>query len=191
MEAGAYCRCDVTHRHCVPCLRWRPMAANSSFCHRNPNPTSGAVRAVALSCASHNALPLLNSTWQASIPHDHVRQPARPACSMHPRAQVLFTAGQDSSKPPRPPSLNPLSEYASPSWSMVVIAIASKKGPQIHFLTLHTPFNIHNHRDRGKRLRLLSRLQIENASPIKMNSALHRDLIDSDQGANSTKVECT
>src|SRR5215472_5419445 len=74
-SASSYCR---WHAPCSP-----PRAASSFPCRRCPTATSGTVPAAEKTCVSFSASPQHNSSWQDWIPHDHLRQPAPPACSTH------------------------------------------------------------------------------------------------------------
>jgi hypothetical protein len=50
---------------------------------RRRTASSGTAPAAAKKCESSSASPRLNSIGQSSIPHDHLRQLGRPACSTH------------------------------------------------------------------------------------------------------------
>jgi hypothetical protein len=58
--------------------------------------------------------------------------------------------------------------HGVPNYSLLTITIGDDTRPKRHLINHETAFNIHNpnldHRDRGRRLRLPSYLQIENAS---------------------------
>src|ERR1017187_55427 len=95
-SAATACCPTASANNCCP---WRAHCspnrdANRCLSRRCPIALRGTAPAAERPCASSSASPLQNSTSQPSIPHEHRRQHAPTACSLHVSAAVCASRSE-------------------------------------------------------------------------------------------------
>ena len=153
-SAATACSPTASANNCCPWLaHCSPHRVASRCLYRHcPIALRGTVPVAEKPCVSSSASPPQNFISQASIPHEHRRQHAPTACSLHVSAAVCASPSQQlkhhSNRIPKTP--DPRSRCRRLT---VGHPQRPKTGPQNHSPEAQILFNIHNpsqdHRNRG------------------------------------------